>query len=68
MVETAHEHAKRLGCICHWIRIREGEDPRQADTMSNCPVHNSESVDRRIDYARIEDIVRRVVREEKGRP
>ncbi len=31
-----------------------------------CPVHNSQSLDRGVDYEKIEAIVRRVVREENG--
>lgn len=48
-----------------WHVSKGTDDPPQlVDVSPGCPVHNSESLSRKVDYARIEEIVRRVVREE----
>ena len=55
--------ALQTGCLCGWIH--SNTEAHIHETHAECPVHNAGSVDRRVDYERIEEIVRRVVREEK---
>lgn len=56
------------GCVCAWETSNVADRvPHIASANALCPIHNSQSLDRQIDYGRIEEIVRRVVREEKGR-
>lgn len=67
--QEGYRRSIESGCLCCWANHggEFGGTPVRVHTEANCPIHNSQSLDRQIDYGRIEEIVRRVVREEKGR-